>query len=286
MPDLPDIDSLWNYADNAGSEARFRATLPAAEAAGDNAYLAELFTQLARAVGRQNRFEEAFAILDRAATLFLPGMWRPRARFMLEYGRLLNSSGDPTRALPYFENAFEMASFAKLDRLTVDAVHMIAIAQSDNESKVHWNQRGITLAVELDQPRWLYALYNNLGEAYAANDDFENALATFRKLVALDVEKGKEPNVFAQKDVAKMLRLLRRYKDAMAILIPMEAALRMSNSSNGYVHEEIAECLLAMGDDKGAREHFARAYDLQKADDWVQKHEAKRLKRLRELGVK
>lgn len=280
---LPDIDSLWNYADNAGSEARFRGVQSRAEASGDVAYLAELLTQLARAQGREGRFDEAKATLDRAEAIITNEMPRPRVRLLLERGRVLNSSGKPAEALPFFRSAFDLAKGSQLNRLAVDAVHMIAIAEKDPKAQIEWNLKGVALAEALNERGWLYALYNNLGEAYAADNDYENALATFRKLVALDLEKGKEPDVFAQKDVAKMFRLLGRFGEALTLLRPIETKLCEKNESNGYIDEEIAECLLATDYGADAKLYFARAYELQRKDDWVVRNEAERLALLKRL---
>lgn len=286
MPDLPDIDSLWNYSDNAGSEARFRAALPAAEASGNIAYCAELLTQLARAIGRQGRFGEANESLDRAEAMITKEMPRARVRLLLERGRVFNSSGEPTKALPLFRDAFELARSSGEHRLAVDAIHMVAIAQPDPRARVEWNLRGIALAVEVNQQGWLRALYNNLGEAYLATGELENALATFRKLVAIDVDKGREPDVFTQKDIAKVLRLLGRFDEALALLRPIESSLAGKNETNGYIDEELAECLHAIGKTDDAKTYFLRAYESQSKDEWVVKHEAGRLARLQRLGGK
>ena len=66
---LPRFDDWWDYNDASATEARFRDLLPAAETAGDDAYLAELLTQIARTEGLQRRFDDAHATLDRAAAL-------------------------------------------------------------------------------------------------------------------------------------------------------------------------------------------------------------------------
>src|SRR5205809_4269353 len=48
LPAMADFDKLWDYQDPAGTEKKFRELLPAAEAAGDASYVAELLTQIAR----------------------------------------------------------------------------------------------------------------------------------------------------------------------------------------------------------------------------------------------
>ena len=53
---------------------------------------------------------------------------------------------------------------------------------------------------------------------------------------------------------------------------------------DGYVTEEIAECLLTLGRNDEARPVFARAYAELSADDELQSREPERLERLRVLG--
>ncbi len=56
------LDNFWDFGDPAGSEARFRKQLGPLDPKGIAA--AELTTQLARALGLQDRFTEASAVLD------------------------------------------------------------------------------------------------------------------------------------------------------------------------------------------------------------------------------
>jgi hypothetical protein len=52
---------------------------------------------------------------------------------------------------------------------------------------------------------------------------------------------------------------------------------------NGYVYEEIAECLLVLGQEHEAQEWFAAAYAELSRDPRIA-HEQNRLNRLKELG--
>ena len=108
---------LWDFEDAAGSEQRFRDA--ASSAAGDDEKV--LLTQVARALGLQERYAEGHALLD-TLTSMAPEV---RTRIALERGRLLRSSGlDGARA--GFEEAAEIAAGAGLDALRVDALQMVA----------------------------------------------------------------------------------------------------------------------------------------------------------------
>ena len=60
--------------------------------------------------------------------------------------------------------------------------------------------------------------------------------------------------------------------------------LESGNPEDGYVSEEIAECLTLKGQPKEAAPHFQKAWRLLSQDSWLQKNEAKRLSRLKDLG--
>ena len=65
---LPEVDSLWDYADPVASEQRFREVMAEARTAGEVAVLVEVQSQIARALCLQRRFDEAHAMLDEAET--------------------------------------------------------------------------------------------------------------------------------------------------------------------------------------------------------------------------
>lgn len=282
---LPPIDSLWNYKDSAGTEARFREVIPAAESVGDVAYLAELMTQIARCEGRQGKLDAAHATLDRVERMLTPDMKRAGVRCLLERGRAFNSNGRPADALPLFERAWDVAREAGELRLAFDAVHMVAIAQPSPAAQVEWNLKGIDLVRQHPSEQgWLYAFYNNLGEAYAAQSDYENALAAFRDLAALKTAKDQEPEPYTQKDIAKMLRLLGRTTEALAVIEPLHARLTSEGKQDGWIDEELAECLLALGKSADAKPLFQRTYESQKNEPWVVQNEPKKLERLKALA--
>jgi tetratricopeptide (TPR) repeat protein len=283
MPELPDFNKMWDYGDPAGTEARFREMLPAAES--DESYLAQLLTQIARCQGLQDRFDEAHATLDQVEIMLSGEMKLPRVRYLLERGRVFNSSGKPLRALPYFEHAWRVGEGAKLPRYAIDAIHMLAIATPDPRDQVEWNLKGIAM-VEADpsQKGWLYAFYNNLGESYAKLPDYEKGLDAFRKLAALDAAKGSEPDIYNLKDQSRMLRLLGRVDEAMATLRPALERLAREQKQDGWIIEEHAECLLTLGKSAEAAPHFAAAHALLAEDPWVLRHDPQKLDRLKKYS--
>jgi tetratricopeptide (TPR) repeat protein len=152
------LDQLWNFDDPAGSEARFRAA--AVDESYDADERAELTTQLGRAIGLQGRFEEADALLD-AVDADEPTV---AVRVLLERGRVLNSSGHPEMAVPLFEQAAELADYLVEEFLAVDALHMLAIADSAHAET--WTRSALEYASTVHDERtkrWVVSLHNNLG---------------------------------------------------------------------------------------------------------------------------
>src|SRR5206468_3280997 len=182
------------------------AQAPAAQAAERALYQ----TQVARALGLQQRFDEAQAVLDTveaAAAALPPGATAThvRARLAIERGRAWNSAGDFGRARPLFEQAVALADSAGLEGLAVDAAHMVAIAA---------------------------------------------------RIEMHDATGGHE----ARWAVARCLRSLGRIDEALAAQRALLAEDENTRQHDGYVYEEIGECLAAQHKEAEAQPWFAKAY--------------------------
>jgi tetratricopeptide (TPR) repeat protein len=152
------LDQLWDFDDPAVSEDRFRAAV--SEDRYDADERAELSTQLGRAIGLQGRYEEADALLD-AIDADEPTV---AVRVLLERGRVLNSSGHPEMAVPLFEQAAELADHLGEEFLAVDALHMLALADSAHAET--WTRSALEYASTVHDERtrrWIVSLHNNLG---------------------------------------------------------------------------------------------------------------------------
>lgn len=169
------LDELWDFSDAAASEARLRA---AAARATDAHERAELETQVARALGLQDRFAEADALLDALS----PDAPAVRTRLALERGRLRNSAGDAPAAGPLFRAAAEDAASAGLVFLQVDALHMLAI--SDAENSAGWTREALAVLEGSHDPRtlrWNVSLHNNEGWTHFDARRFAEAVSAFER---------------------------------------------------------------------------------------------------------
>jgi len=284
----PALDDLWNYDDPAGTESKLRELAPKAKESGAAEYYAELLTQLARAQGLQQKFNEALSTLDQADALITDGMTTPRVRGLLERGRVLNSSGRTEESVSFFKKAMRIAEEAGLEFYAVDAAHMLGIVTKDEES-LRWNEHSMKLAEAAKDPRarrWLGPLYNNTGWTYFDMGRYGAALQMFEKDIAFRKQGGNKVQIgIARWSAAKVLRHLGRVEEALRIQNELLELPELKGGTNeGYTREEIAECLLLLGRSAEAAPHFAEAWRLLRDDPWLQRDDPDRLQRLKQLG--
>ncbi len=279
---LSEFDDIWNYDQPAETEARFLELIP--ETSGDQRMA--LFTQIARAQGLQKRFDDAHLILNDVET-YLPEAESVvlRIRYLLERGRVFNSSGQPEKARPLFLEALTLAQSAHEDFYAIDAVHMLGIIDPP-EKQLAWNLQALAMAeqsAEVRAQNWRASLCNNIGWTYHELGEYEKALEMFQKALQARQTQAKQREIeIAEWSVARGLRSLKRIDEALAIQLRLKANV----SSDGYVDEEIGECLLLQGKTDEARPFFAAAYEMLSKDEWFRVNEVTRLERLRLLAGK
>lgn len=282
---LPDFDKLWNYGDPAATETKFRELLPQAVAAGDPSYHLQLITQIARTYSLRNNFDEAHKLLDEVEKQLTPNLKLARVRYLLERGRTFNSAGEPGDAEPLFIEAYELAESIGEMRHAIDAVHMVAIVQTDAEKQVEWNLKGIALADKNpEQKGWLNALYNNIGESYLKLEDYPNAHKYFYKLSEFQKARTGEADMYTMKDLAKSLRLAGSAQHALMMMHEVLEKLTAKGTDDGWIREELAEDYRALGNHAGAKPHFVKAYELLSKDEYCIKHEKEKLEHLKEMA--
>jgi tetratricopeptide (TPR) repeat protein len=287
--ELQDFDQKWDYNHPDSTEAVFRSLLPAARAGGDTSYLAQLLTQLARTEALQKKFPEAHRTLAEAEGLMASGagMEVARIRYLLERGRVLNSSQDPERGRAQFHAAWEAANAAGAEFHAVDAAHMLGIVSPPAEA-LEWNRKAIAAAERAESERarkWLGSLYNNVGWTLHDMGDYPAALDMFVKGLAFRQANQQAPETrIAKWTVARTKRSLGRIDEALAEQRALEAEFQAIGEEDGFVYEELGELLLLKGDQEAARDYFGRAYDLLSKDTWFPDNEPERMARMKELG--
>lgn len=281
-----DFDKLWNFSDPAASETQLRALLPEAERIG-GAYHLELLTQLARTQSLQHKFAEGHAILDQVEPV-KETTPRVHIRYLLERGRTFNSSGQRDQARPLFLTAWEIGRSSGEDNLTVDAAHMLGIVESGDES-LRWNELALAHAEQssdIKARNWLGSLYNNIGWTYHDMGRFDEAFDKFQCALAFRQTQGNVDNIrIAKWSVARCLRSLKHWPEALVMQRELLAEFDAAGATDGYVFEELGECLLVLDRPAEAQPFFARAYAELSKDAYLVEHEAARLARLKQLAA-
>jgi tetratricopeptide (TPR) repeat protein len=292
---LPDFDELWNYERPAETEQAFRAVLEQIDGRETPpAYRLELLTQIARTRGLQRRFELAHATLDQVETELhkmspaAPERATPCIRYLLERGRVFNSAGQSELARPLFLQAWESATASMQDAYAVDAAHMLGIVELGEEG-LEWNRKALALSQSSHDPRarsWQGSLYNNIGWTYHSAGEYKEALTMFERAQSAWQSDGQLDLVpVARWSVARTLRSLGRVDEALARQMALKEEFDASNTSDGYVSEEIGECLLLLGREEESRPYFARAWSVLSQNIWLSANEPERLERLHSLGM-
>ena len=107
-PNLPDFDKLWDYNDPATTEQKFREILSSFSFDQSPEYDLELRTQIARTLGLQQNLKAANTLLEEVEIALKLEYPVAKIRYLLERGRVLNSSGKREDAKPYFLKAWEL----------------------------------------------------------------------------------------------------------------------------------------------------------------------------------
>jgi tetratricopeptide (TPR) repeat protein len=252
------IVELWDFADPAKSEQRFRDALR--EARGD--LRLELLTQLARSYSLRRRFDDAHRLLDEIEPQLAAAGLKPKLRYLLERGRTFNSSGDKAAARPLFVQAWELGRSGVEEDLAIDAAHMVAIVEG-GEKALHWNRMALPLAENSGDPaarRWKASLLNNIGYELKVLGRYEEALDYFEQALLAYQERGDKRTIrIARWMIANTLRLQKKYDAALAIQLELERQFAAEGETDRYVLEELAELYEALGDPANAAAYRRRA---------------------------
>jgi len=227
-----DPKPLWDFNDPSGSEGRFRAAAQGRPSPEAEAWA----TQVARALGLQERYDEGHAVLDAIDS----DDAEVRCRVALERGRLWRSAGEPDAARPFFSAAVELAP---ADSLRIDAWHMLALVLPRPESTelTHQALETARSSAEPAARAWEASLLNNLGMEHAEDGDFAAALPVFEQAVAVRrTSDDAEATRIARWMVAWSLRNLGRTDEALAIQRELKEELDTAGAVDTFVDEELA----------------------------------------------
>ncbi|GAA1443310.1 hypothetical protein [Leifsonia poae] len=230
--DQSELDALWNFDDPIASAERFAQA--AAEPDRPELVRAELETQRARALGLQQRFDEAEALLDSLE----PGIGPLGIRIPLERGRLRRSADHPAEAAPFLEEALSAARRDGEVFLAVDALHMLALA--DPAHGEEWTAQGLAELEDVRDARtlrWGVTLHNNRGWQLFEAARPDAALIEFAEALRASRSVGTDDQVFwAEWALARCLRELGRTDEAFELQTRLAAA----RPEDPFVADELA----------------------------------------------
>ena len=279
-----DIDALWDYNQPGLSESRFRDALK--NESGDGAL--ELETQIARTFSLRREITKAHALLDTVQRRINEKTRPPaRVRYLLERGRTFQSAGQALKARPLFLEAWQIGDKEKLTLLAIDAAHMMGIVEAGDEAQ-RWNERAMALAMGSNVPRairWRGSLANNMGHTERERGNFDAAMKHFQtSLTAFQLTRSGSQIRTAKWQIANVLRLQKRYDEALAMQFLIETEAAEADEPDGYVFEEIAEIYLVKGDAAKAKFYFAKAAAALSKDSGFAENEGERLARILQLA--
>lgn len=283
-----DFDKLWNYNKPADTEKKFREVLSNIKPEDNINYYLQLQTQIARTLGLQMKYEDAHKLLDEVEKQLKSELIIPRIRYNLERGRTFNSSGKKDKSIHYFLDAYHLGMENNLDFYTIDAAHMLGIAEKPDEA-LNWNEIAIELIEKSTNERakgWLGSLLNNTGWSYFERGDYDTAMDYFKKNVAYHTEKNnKEQLRIAKWCVARTLRAQNKIDEALALQDEIFESMKKNNETgDGYVFEELGELYLIKDNKEKSKANFKIAYELLSQDGWLMKNEKLRLDRIKKLS--
>ncbi len=160
---------------------------------------------------------------------------------------------------------------------------------SRRDESLKWNETAIKLAEgshEQKARKWLGPLYNNTGWTYFDMKEFDKALDMFERNVEWHTSmQSKIPLIGAKWSVARVLREIGNTDEALTMQLDLIDELKEKGiEQDGYVFEEIGECLLLKNKKEDSKPYFKQAYELLSKDIWLQENEKDRLARLKELS--
>ena len=229
------LRELWDFDDPAGSERRFRRLAESSD--GPSATYA--WTQVARALGLQEKYDEAQALLDRLTA----DDAEAEVRIAMETARLLRSGGEESEALPHARRAAAAAEAAGLDELHVDALHMVALLVGP-DARLAAHHAALDRARASEDPAardWDATLLNNIGMQHVEAGDHPAALAAFEEALAARERIGDPARTrVARWMVAWSLRQLGRTGAALELQLELKAELDALGRRDPFVDEELA----------------------------------------------
>ena len=171
--------------------------------------------------------------------------------------------------------------------MAIDAAHMVALVKTGAGQR-SWNAKALKLAERSGNRKarhWRASLLNNIGWSQFGSGAYGAALRSFRRaLLYRQNQRNPAETRIARWCVARTLRSMGRTREALRMQRRLLGDWRRAKRTDGYVFEELGECLLKLGRSREAGRYFGKAYAELSKDRWLVRNDADRLKRLLRLS--
>ncbi len=280
-----DFSKYWQYQDPAATHRELDKLLEETPL-DDKLVRAEILTQMARARGLQQRFEDGEKYLMRALKLIGKNdKSRAYMRYLLEYGRLRNTAGDAKAARISFLTVWDKARQYNYPFLAVDAAHMMAIVE-EPDKQLGWSEKAIEYIESSENKRvsgWLGPLYNNTAWTYHDLGQYDKAMNLFEK--GLEFRKSRNDTMgvlIAEWTIARCYRSLNQIDKAKKLQLKLEKEfIDYTGKPYGYVYEELMEIAILEKDEANTKEYAKKAYEILSKDAWTVNNEKNKLDRFK-----
>ena len=207
-----DISRTWDWDHPEKSEQVFIKLAEQAKQNNETDIYLQLLTQVARAQGLQDKFDEANATLNIVQSELGETTLTAKIRYYLERGRVFNSSKQQDHAVPLFLIAFDL-SLSNNDDLAIDAAHMLGIALPDSAQQVDWDEKALKIVSQSSDPKvksWTTPIYYNMSWSLYDGKHFAEALEAFTKYVAFLEARGEKPDQEVLETITELKKHLGR----------------------------------------------------------------------------
>lgn len=287
---FPDIDHFWNFDDYLQTEGVIRQLLPKEERDWAPSNIENL-TQLARVQGLQFKLSEAGSTLLQIQEIMLKNenqiSDRAKIRFNIEQGRFFALSMSSVQSLKHFSKAWDLAQQSNDNFFSIEAALMLSISQPPKYQN-EWLQKALAFAENTKDENaklWLPQLYIMNGWHCFDFRKFEEALINFKK--ASEQPQLDPKSAFTIKwCLARTMRTLNQVNEALAIQQELLKELTASNTTNGHVYLEIAECFQLLKQPVEAKTFFELAYKELSLNGWYTDNKPSELSRIQYLAKK
>jgi tetratricopeptide (TPR) repeat protein len=161
-----------------------------------------------------------------------------------------------------YAQAFETAKKARLDNLAIDALHMMAFADTQAKDQLDWDLKALAYmegSSQLEARKWEGSLRNNVGYPKHLLGQYDEALVQFRLSLAAHERARSVRNArVAHWMIAWTLRAQGKFQEAIDIQLRLDREWEQAGDPDPYVFEELEHLYRATKDTARADSYAAK----------------------------